>query len=487
MHLAGDEAYYWDWGRRPALGYYSKPAMIAWIYALVEWIGGNLFAVRFTAILFGTLSLIMTWLLTRKLFDARTGFFAVLLALAVPGNCLLNFVLTIDAPLVLAWSLSLWFLWKFATGEQPGLSLFLLFVCLTAGHLSKQMMLFFPPLALAFLATGAETRPLLKKPGIWLALIGSFIGWLPLLYWNSQNGWITFNHMSSHIGAHAEPSLWETLYERVETFLEFFLSQLGALSPVIAVLIFMLTVLPFFTKRWNLTPEYRFLIIFCGAPLLLILVAAFFQKIQPNWPAVLYLAGIPMVAAWFSKAVDWYPVSDKSRDVLWRIGLGLGFALCAFFYFGPVVFALTGNEGNTADPNRRMIGSGRLGKAVHEIRQTVPGWEDDFIIASGHRYQAAWLGFELPDHPEVYRLAGSRIESQYEVWPGPWEDGKKGQNAFYVTRGTGTEAGPLVENAFEKVEFIKSIEVKFGSGMMTYSIFHCTNLRAQLRPDIPNH
>ena len=120
VHLAGDEAYYWEWGRRPALGYYSKPAMIAWLYGIVNWIGGgSLFSVRFTAILLGTASLFVTYLLTRKLFDSRTAFIAVILALAVPGNCLLNFVLTIDAPLILAWSLSLYFLWKYSQGEQP--------------------------------------------------------------------------------------------------------------------------------------------------------------------------------------------------------------------------------------------------------------------------------------------------------------------------------------------------------------------------------
>lgn len=31
--LAGDESYYWEWGRRPDWGYYSKPPMIGWLMA----------------------------------------------------------------------------------------------------------------------------------------------------------------------------------------------------------------------------------------------------------------------------------------------------------------------------------------------------------------------------------------------------------------------------------------------------------------------
>jgi hypothetical protein len=216
----------------------------------------------------------------------------------------------------------------------------------------------------------------------------------------------------------------------------------------------------------------------------MILVAAFFQKIQPNWPAVLYLAGIPMVAAWFAKAIDWYPVSDKTRTNLFRIGISLGFALCAFFYFGPVVFSLTGNEGHKADPNRRLIGSARLGKAVHEVRKTVPGWEDHIVLASGHRYQTGWLGFTLPDNPPVYRIAGSRIESQYEIWPGPWDDGQKGKDAFFVAAGDVKSVGANFTAAFDKVEHLKTIKVKFGSGTRDYTIFRCINLKGPLRPPI---
>ncbi len=485
VHLAGDEAYYWEWGRRPALGYYSKPAMIGWIYAAANWISnGSLFGIRFTAILFGSLSLWITYLLTRKLFDAKTAWVAVVLGIAVPGNCLLNSVLTIDAPLVLFWSLSLYFLWKVSIQEKTGLSLFFLFVALAAGHLSKQMMLFFPPLAIIFLATGIETRPLLKKPATWLSIIGSLlIGWLPLFYWNSKNQWITFNHMDSHFGVHSEPSFWETIEKRIGYFFEFVGTQIGALSPVIAVLLFILTVVALFQKK-NIAPRLRFLITFCGVPLLLILIVACFQKVQPNWPAVLYLSGVPMVAAWFTKLINWYPVCDQTRTRLFRGGIMLGFALCAFFYLGPIIFQLTGNENNHANPNRRLIGSERLGKAVQEIRQTIPGWEDHFVFADGHRYQAAWLGFELPDQPRVYRIAGATIESQFEIWPEPWEDGLKGKNALYVAFGNTPSVAAHIKAAFDTIELIKVIHVKFGTGLTDYSIFRCQNLQGPLRPKL---
>ena len=32
--LIGDEAYYWLWSRRPALGYFDHPPMVAWLITL---------------------------------------------------------------------------------------------------------------------------------------------------------------------------------------------------------------------------------------------------------------------------------------------------------------------------------------------------------------------------------------------------------------------------------------------------------------------
>ena len=482
VHLAGDEAYYWDWGRRPALGYFSKPPLIAWIYAVVDRIGqSSLFAIRFASVLLGTISLLVVWILTRKIFDEKTAFFAVVLGLAVPGICLLSFVLTIDAPLVLFWSLSLLFLWSYVNGERPVQSLILLFLCLGLGHLSKQMMLVFLPLALVFLASGKETRPLLRRPGPWLALAGSAIFLAPpYLIWNSQNDWITFHHMSTHVGAKPETSLWATLAERAKEFLEFAGSQIGALSPVVAVLVFLLTVVAMFTKR-AISVRLRFLIVFCGVPLLLGLTAALFQKVQPNWLAVAYLAGVPMTAAWFAKRIDWFPVSDLWRTRLFWIGIGLGFAIGAYFYLAPIGFRLAGAEGHKLDPQRRFLGSNRIAAAVQEVRESVPGWEDHFLTASGHRYQTAWLAFELPGQPRVYRVAGNKIESQYEVWPGPWDDGKRGRDAILVIPGARKVLPKNVRQAFRQVDLLKSVEVRIGPRTLVYTIFRGQELVRPIR------
>jgi hypothetical protein len=54
LELAMDEAYYWDWGRLPDWGYYSKPPLIAWINtASSALFGASEFGVRLPAVLMG--------------------------------------------------------------------------------------------------------------------------------------------------------------------------------------------------------------------------------------------------------------------------------------------------------------------------------------------------------------------------------------------------------------------------------------------------
>jgi 4-amino-4-deoxy-L-arabinose transferase-like glycosyltransferase len=72
--LSPDEAYYWDWSRHLAMGYYSKPPMVAWLIALFTKLGGtHPFFVRVGAALFSLGSTVVIFYLGRIIFNARTG------------------------------------------------------------------------------------------------------------------------------------------------------------------------------------------------------------------------------------------------------------------------------------------------------------------------------------------------------------------------------------------------------------------------------
>ncbi|MDF1859233.1 MAG: glycosyltransferase family 39 protein [Verrucomicrobiales bacterium] len=475
VNPAGDEAYYWDWGRHLDYGYYSKPPMIAWVYAFVDWIGGgSLFAIRAFAALLGTLSLLLLFKLTSSLFDEETGWIAVLIAAVAPANSVLSFFLTIDAPLVICWSTALWMLWRSISGEGKTGSLVLLFLALGIGHLTKQMMMVFPILTVLFLALHRDTRSHLRRPALWLFLFGSYLSLLPPLIWNAQNGWITFQHTSHHFETVSDGG--NVIVERAGDFVSFLGTQLGVLGPGTAIVLFPICLVSLWSIREASKPA-RFLLIFGALPLAGMLLLALRQGLQPNWPAVFYVSCFSLTAAWYTGKIRPSFPPQKLRGHL-KLSVAISAALVAFFYLGPLVFQAIGKEGHEADPNRRVLGHDELASQFEIIRAGQTDAQDLFLVAFGHRDVASHLAFGLPDQPKLYRWeASGKIVSQYEMWNNPLEDGLKGKDALLLV--------PVLENvprrfrkAFAKIEKLDEFEVSFGyDRKRKFTVFRATDLQ----------
>ncbi len=463
---AGDEAYYWDWGRRLDYGYFSKPPGIAWLYAFVDRIlGGGLFPIRATAAVLGTGSLLLLYRLVADLYDARTAWIAVLLGAAAPANAVLSFFLTIDAPLVVCWTTALWALWRWAAGRGGQGLLAVLFFALSLGHLFKQMMMVFPLLALIFLATSSETRALLRRPALWITLLGSYLSLIPPLLWNARNGWITFKHTGHHFEGGSAGG--NALLERLEDFISFLGTQLGVLSPGTAFIVFSLCLggLPLLLRAQR---NHRFLLVFGALPLAVMLLLALRQGLQPNWAAVYYLSGITLAAAWYSGRID-APFPPSSWRRLLPATLSLGIALCAFFYAAPPVFEAFGKPGHPLDPNRRLQGYVRLAAEFEAVRRSRPDAEALCLIALGHRDLTSQLAFALPDRPRLYRWeASGKIQSQYEIWNDPVADGWSGRDGLILV--PGGRMSDKFGRAFETTEEIARFRIPLGGQEMEFSV-----------------
>jgi 4-amino-4-deoxy-L-arabinose transferase-like glycosyltransferase len=430
VNLAGDEAYYWDWGRRPDYGYYSKPPLISWLYTTVDFLGrSSLFGIRAAAAVLSSLALLALYHLCRELFDDKSARTMVLIALAIPANAVLSFFLTIDAPLMLWWALSLWLFWKALQSTSAWWVLPGLFMTLALGHLTKQMMMIFPLLGILYISIDPEHRQALRRPGLWLVLFGSYLSLLPPLIWNAQHDWITFTHTKHHF--ETTPAEGSVVFERLEDFFSFLGTQLGALSPIFGFAILSLSLAGLF-RLLRVTSAIRYLLVFGAIPLVGILLLALRQELEPNWPAVFYLPGVILVAAWYEKkfAFAFPPISWR---IFQKTGYALGFALVGYFYFSPMIFAAMGHSGHVADPNRRILGHNLVVAEFQKVRETQKDFHDLCVITLGHRDSASHLAFLLPDHPRVYRWSGSsQIESQYEMWPGPLDDGWRGKDALIL-------------------------------------------------------
>lgn len=197
LPMTQDEAYYLQWGRNLAPGYFDHPpgvALLSWFSSRLPWSEELNF--RFATV---SLSLMGAWLLGRlyrQLFpdSLRTVAAATLLGLGNLAALVCGFLTTPDAVLFFAWILALHEAcaalqkqpWRWLTaGAATGL-----------GLLGKFTMLLIGPVFLwALLAEGGQS---LRRPWPWLGGVVALLIFLPNLLWNHSHGWITWKFQLRH-------------------------------------------------------------------------------------------------------------------------------------------------------------------------------------------------------------------------------------------------------------------------------------------------
>jgi 4-amino-4-deoxy-L-arabinose transferase-like glycosyltransferase len=443
--LAGDEAYYWEWGRRLDWGYYSKPPMIGWLMGGIgRWSGNAEWAVRLAALGFGTASLGLLTLLARRQFGPTAAGWTLLLAALAPGNVALNLFFTIDAPLVLFWSAALWAFWQAVAAPQRWGAWALLGGVLGLGYLSKQMMLVFPVGMLLFVVLDGQARRLLRHPGFWLCVLGSLLFLIPVLRWNDEHAWITLQHTQEHFSSQPFER-----WARLKDFLLFPLVQAAMLSPVSAVVL--VGALAAGLRDWRkLAANERYALVFSVPALLVFLFLALRQHVIPNWPAVHYLAALPLAGQWLARRVNW------QRPVVISAVL---FAVLS--YSAPLLVAVLGQDGGRLDPVRRLRGWSEAGQQMGRLIEQVPRPQATFLLVLGHRDPASLLAFYTPGHPQAFRWQpDGRITSQYEIWPSAGS--RLGDDALIILPPDKTLPAAL-KRAFSMVTQVGEIDAPAGA------------------------
>lgn len=471
FQIGGEEPYQWDWGRRLDWCYYSKPPMIGWLMAALRTVFGyEWWALRLASITLGSCTLFLMFALGRRMFDAHTGFFAALMFVCTPANMAGNFLFSIDSPLAVCWMASLFFFWCAVEAPHRWSIWSALTLAIGLGTLTKQMMLVFPGLMVAFVALVPGQRALLKRPAFWLTLAGGLLFLSPLLWWNTQHDGVTFNHMKEHF-RHGE----EGLSGVVEQVLRFPILQSVMYSPITWVVL--MGGLWWCWRHWRTAGDREHFLFLFSAPALLVFQAmAFRQYINENWPAVYYLSAFVLGAG--------HALSKASVEVWMRRGIKLGACMVAFVYLAlPLVpvMGLTGHK--KLDPALPMRGWEVSGEKIGELLAQVPRPEQTFVLVLDHRNYASQMAFHLPQHPIVYRWTrDGRVESQYEVWPNASD--KVGWDAFVIYPDSENDdfkkknlATPI-RRAFRSTEKLADVEVPIGQhSKRSFQVFLCKDMK----------
>ncbi len=287
LQLHYDEAYYWVWSKNLQLSYYDHPPMIAYLIHLTTLASDKEFFIRLTGIICSSLTIIMMYLTARRLFNQKTADITVILALAWPlleGNF---FITTIDCPLLLFWSIAVYFLAR-GLVNQERTYLYLAGIAIGLDLLSKYTAILILPGVFIYLLLSSQNRKLLVTPRIYLSLILTVIVFSPVILWNYQHQWVSFLFQFHH-GVPADKHI------NLAGLGDYVGSTIGAANPFISLplLVFI------FIKRKVIIKDERYLFLLSLFTFVVLFFGynSLYKFMEANWVAPAFISGIIFLAA----------------------------------------------------------------------------------------------------------------------------------------------------------------------------------------------
>ncbi|MEO1066375.1 MAG: glycosyltransferase family 39 protein [Pseudomonadota bacterium] len=288
-----DEAQYWSWGLVPDFGYFSKPPLLAWIIRGFTEVCGNAEAcIRLASPVLYTITALLCGLLAARV-TARMGgsagaalFWCAVLFATLPGVTFATRLISTDAPLLACFAAALYFLDRLreratifdavAMGAAVGL-----------GLMAKYAMIYFVLCLLLWGLFTREGRATLCRVQTWLFLPVAALIVAPNIWWNAENGWITFQHTQDNAN-------WQGFTLHFGKMAEFFGAQIGILGPVL----FIVLVIGLWSSRKALSDDVRFLLFFSLPVTGLMMAQALISRAHANWAAVSFIALTALTVSW---------------------------------------------------------------------------------------------------------------------------------------------------------------------------------------------
>jgi len=421
LDLGPDEAQYWRWGQDFQWGYYSKPPLIAWLIGAVTSIfGDSAWAVRLPAPFLHTLTACLLFWTARQIQDARTGYYAVLIYILMPGVTFSSGLMTTDSVLFVFWALALLALWTLRSGKAAPIWALVLGLAIGAGFLAKYAMIYFLIGLALSLIIDRPTRRAFTLANTLLAVAGALIMFGPHIGWNLANELQTLSHT-------ADNANWSGELFHPENTVKFFVDQMGVFGPVSFLTLLAGIGLVFRPGTQATDQTGRWLLFFILPPLVIILGQAITARAHANWAATAYLAASLLLARWITSDhklpwLSWLAAAGAvfvatlyvpDLRLLARVGLGGGFA----------ALLLTMGAGNSWRMRGLLWTSLLLHGAAALVFTTLaagPTWlADDAGLANAFKRTRGWdhTAIALSDIADDHGAVGILVDER-ENWHG---------------------------------------------------------------------
>jgi 4-amino-4-deoxy-L-arabinose transferase-like glycosyltransferase len=482
--LFADEAYYWEWSRRLAAGYFDHPPVIAWLVAGgTAILGDTALGVRFVPILFGALLGLAIARTAYHLAGAAAARFAALCLSLAPGWAAGLILATPDSPLLAALACALYAVVRaLDDGATPRARLaYWTAAGLMAGlaMASKYTGIFLPIGVAIALVLHPALRRELRGVGPWVAVLVASLVMLPVMWWNAGHDWISFRFQFDHgLAASAQGNWW---LRELELF--------GAQAGLVGVVLFPLAlaavvdaIRPMAT--WGAsdrpaTDRTLFAIgVVAAVGAAIFIYSATRRSVEPNWPMIAWIPAIVLLAARRRGR-------DPARRTPWeRRGIWVAGTLTALVIAQAIVpFVPMAPD---RDPVTRAYGWDGVAQVVAQEADRLRG-DSGTLIVAGNRYQdAALLAWHLHGHPTVLSLNIGGRRNQYDLWPGLAEVAAPGADVLLVLKDTSSVPPDEIVSLAPHFAAARSgqlVELRRGDAIITVRrLWHLVGWKGTLPP-----
>ena len=415
--LFGDEAYYWEWSRRLAAGYFDHPPGIpVLIRGGTALLGTVALGVRLVPVLAGFVAALACAGIAWRIGGERSALSAAVIITCMPLAAAGLVLATPDSPLLATSAVGIYTLiralqsrpssgeslaWWTATGVALGLA-----------FCSKYTSILMPVGVTLAVLSRASLRRRLREPGPYVACIVATLVFLPVLRWNASHEWMSFGFQLHHgLAAPARRDVFAPL-KRLGDMIG---GQAGLVSPILFALFGLAAVRGL---RRTTTNETYVLAVISTFTFLFFCYSATRQRVEANWPAPAYIAAIPLLAT--------LPLSVSLAQWL-RAGLWLAGVMSLLIYVHAAFDILPIPP--RKDPVARSAGWRELAAAATATARRSPLSAAGRTWIAADRYNdAAELAFYTPEHPTTFSLNLGGRSNQYDLWPGFAETARVGDN-----------------------------------------------------------
>ncbi|MBN2407103.1 MAG: glycosyltransferase family 39 protein [Elusimicrobia bacterium] len=408
MWPAADEAYYYVYTLFPSLSYFDHPPLSSFVGSLIPSVAGWVtpLGIRLVPIIFFSASIFIFFLLASEFMTDKEAALSTAVFMCTPMFMFAGTFFLPDYALVLFWLAGLLSFRKTLENPSAGNWIFL-GILAGLGMLSKYTAGFIYSGVLLFLLLDGRRRKLLLTPGPYLFILAGIAVFLPVIIWNSNNGFVSFAFQGGRVGAGSI---------KMRYFYQSFFGQMAYLLP------FFFFPAVYYAFRYSVKPagkDRMGLFVFCfgSVPVLLFLAVSLFKRVLPHWPITGYIVlALPVGRYYYGM------MSNRKNFFVFYSVMHTGMLAAAVLltllqmHFGMIM-------------NREVTPAGISGKRepVRDITIDIIGWREldkylegadfkDVFLFTHKWYLGGQIAFATGGRYPVLCLGSSRDARGFRFW-----------------------------------------------------------------------